>query len=417
MNTPIIELIDKEYPFLEKFYKYLHANPELSFYEKNTSEKLAAELESLKIDVTKNIGGYGIVGIIKNGTGPVVMLRTDMDALPVEEKTGLPFASKVKMVNKNGNETGVMHACGHDVHMSVFLGTARLLSKLKNSWQGTIILVGQPAEERIAGAEAMIKAGLFEKFPRPDFALALHTHPALPAGMVGYCEGYSWAGDEMLDLIVKGITGHGASPHTAIDPIVIASQIVLALQTIISREINPMDSAVITVGSIHGGVTHNIIPGEVLLSLTVRSYASEVTKHILKSIKQKADGIAKAYGLPDDLLPEIIIKESTPAVYNDPLLTGKLKNSFINILGTNNVVKLNPEMISEDFALYGLTEPKIPICIFRLGTIDQSTLAKYENKIELLPKLHSDKYAPVYEQSIKTGVKAMCKAVLDLLNE
>ena len=415
MNSHVAEQIEKDYSYLENFYKDLHQNPELSFYEKETSEKLAKELEQLGINVTRNIGGYGIVGVLTNGDGPVIMLRTDMDALPVEEKTGLDYASKIKALNKDGKETSVMHACGHDVHMTVFLGAARQLVNSKSKWKGTIVFVGQPAEERIAGAEQMIKDGLFEKFPRPNYALALHTHPTLLAGKVGYCEGYSWAGDEMLDLIVKGISGHGASPHTAIDPIVIASHIILALQTIVSRELNPIDPAVITVGSIHGGITHNIIPNEVKLSLTIRSYSYTVTEHILKSIKLKADNIARSFGVPENLLPEMIIKESTPAIYNDPALTNKLKESFINILGSENVEKLNPEMISEDFALYGLVEPKIPICIYRLGTIDNKILHQFENKPELLPKLHSDKFAPAIEPTIKTGVKAMFRAVIDLL--
>jgi hippurate hydrolase len=415
MNKFIADFTTKDYTYLENFYKQMHQNPELSFYEEQTSERLAKELASLNIKVTKNIGGYGIVGVLSNGDGPVIMLRTDMDALPVEEKTGLSYASKARAVNKDGKEVGVMHACGHDVHMTVFLGTARLLASTKDKWKGTIVFVGQPAEERIAGAENMIKDGLFEKFPRPNYALALHTHPTLQAGKVGYCEGYSWAGDEMLDLIVKGISGHGASPHTAIDPILISSHIILALQAIVSREINPVEPAVITVGSIHGGITHNIIPKEVILSLTIRSYSAEVTKHILASIKLKAENIARSFGVPENLLPEMIIKESTPAIYNDPALTNKLKESFINILGGNNVEKLAPEMISEDFALYGLVEPKIPICIFRLGTIDNKILNQFENKPELLPKLHSDKFAPAVEPTIKTGVKAMTRAVIDLL--
>lgn len=415
MNKFIADFTTKDYTYLENFYKQMHQNPELSFYEEQTSERLAKELASLNIKVTKNIGGYGIVGVLSNGDGPVIMLRTDMDALPVEEKTGLSYASKARAVNKDGKEVGVMHACGHDVHMTVFLGTARLLASTKDKWKGTIVFVGQPAEERIAGAENMIKDGLFEKFPRPNYALALHTHPTLQAGKVGYCEGYSWAGDEMLDLIVKGISGHGASPHTAIDPILISSHIILALQAIVSREINPVEPAVITVGSIHGGITHNIIPKEVILSLTIRSYSAEVTKHILASIKLKAENIARSFGVPENLLPEMIIKESTPAIYNDPALTNKLKESFINILGGNNVEKLAPEIISEDFALYGLVEPKIPICIFRLGTIDNKILNQFENKPELLPKLHSDKFAPAVEPTIKTGVKAMTRAVIDLL--
>ncbi len=416
INREIIETVEKNYPYLDDFYKQLHANPELSFHEKNTSKKLASELRSLGIEVTEYVGGYGIVGVLKNGKGPVIMLRTDMDALPVEEKTNLPYASKVRTVTDDGKETGVMHACGHDIHMSVFLGTAKTLTALKDKWNGTIILVGQPAEEKIAGAELMIKNGLFEKFPRPDYILALHTHPTLMAGHIGYCAGFSWAGDEMLNLIVKGISGHGASPHTAIDPIIMSAQIILALQTIVSREINPVDPAVLSIGAIHGGITHNIIPSEVMLSITVRAYSAEVTKHILRSIKLKADCVARSYGLPEESLPEIIIKESTPAVYNDPTLTENLKNSAIDILGESKVIKLNPEMISEDFALYGLTEPKIPICIFRLGTVDIQTLNKYGNKIEHLPKLHSEKYAPAPEPTIKTGVKAMTKTVMDLLS-
>jgi len=417
ITNKINDLIENEYPYLENLYIYLHKNPELSFQEKNTSEKLANELESLNITVEKFIGGYGIVGILKNGEGPTIMIRTDMDALPQQEKTNLPYASNVKMINSDGKESYVMHACGHDIHMSIFIGTARILNKIKDYWKGTILFVGQPAEEKISGAAEMLKAGLFTRFPKPNYILALHTHPTLFAGTVGYCEGYSWAADVMLDLIVKGVSGHGASPHTSIDPIVISAHIIIAIQSIISREINPTEKAVITIGSIHGGLTHNIIPSEVKLSITIRAYSQETINHILESIKNKANNIAKAFGLQENLLPEIIQKESTPAVYNDPELTNKLVQSFIKILGKDNIIKLEPEMISEDFGLYGLQEPKIPICIFRLGTLSKKMLEKYNNDINLVPKLHSDKYTPEYEISIKTGVKAMVQSIVDLLNK
>lgn len=417
ITNKINELVEKEYSYLENLYKYLHQNPELSFHEKNTSEKLANELESLNIKVEKNIGGYGIVGILKNDEGNTIMIRTDMDALPQQEKTNLPYASNVKIINFDGKETYVMHACGHDIHMAIFIGTARILNKIKDYWKGTILFVGQPAEEKITGAKEMIKDGLFTRFPQPNYILALHTHPTLFAGSVGYCEGYSWAADVMLDLIVKGVSGHGASPHTTIDPIIISAHIIIAIQSIISREINPTEKAVITIGSIHGGLTHNIIPSEVKLSITIRAYSQETTNNILESIKNKANNIAKAFGLKDNLLPEISLKESTPAVYNDPELTNKLVKSFIKIIGEDNIIKLEPEMISEDFGLYGLQNPKIPICIFRLGTLSKKLLEKYNNDIEKLPKLHSDMYTPEPEASIKTGVKAMVQSIVDLLNE
>ena len=284
--SKIQTLLEKEYLYFENLCKYLHSHPELSFQEKETAERMEQELKKIGFAVTKNVGGYGVVGVLKNGDGPTIMVRADMDALPVEEQTGLDYASKVRTKDDQGNEVNVMHACGHDIHMTVFIGTARLLNQMKNDWQGTIVMVAQPAEERGGGAKAMLTDGLFSKFPRPDYAVALHVSPTLPAGSVGLVEGYALANVDAVDVTIFGVGGHGAVPEATIDPVVLSARLVLALQTIVSRELAPINPAVVTVGSIHGGTKHNIIPEEVHLQLTVRSYSDEVRDHIMKSIKK-----------------------------------------------------------------------------------------------------------------------------------
>lgn len=409
-------MIDSEYHSLKELYFYFHAHPELSGYEQNTSARLAEELRKIGFKVSSNIGDFGIVGILKNGNGPTVLVRTNMDALPIKEQTGLPYASKVLVKDEHGKEVGVMHACGHDMHMTVFIGTARLLTQIKDRWQGTLIMIGQPAEEKGNGSQAMINDGLFERFPIPDYCLALHVAADLPAGKVGYCSGYSMANVDSVDITIHGIGGHGASPHETKDPIVIAAQVILALQTIVSREIKPTESAVITIGSIHSGTTHNIIPEKANLQLTVRSYSDKVRNQLITAIERITKGIAQAAGIPKDKMPEITIHDDyTPSLYNDPMLTERLVNAFQTALGKNNVVSREPAMIGEDFALYGRTKHNIPICMFRLGAIEEKNKGQNMPDQESLPSLHSATFAPVVEPTIKTGVNAMTIAVLELM--
>lgn len=406
----------KLYPDLEKLYLHLHQNPELSFHEEQTAARLARELQQCGFEVTTNIGGHGIVGVLKNGKGPTVMVRTDLDALPIVENTGLAYASKVRTHDATGNEVGVMHACGHDVHMTVFAGTARVLGQMKEHWQGTLVFIGQPAEERGGGARAMLADGLYSRFPRPDYALALHTNAALAAGKVAHCAGYALANVNSVDLTIRGVGGHGAYPHTTKDPVVIAAQVVLALQTIVSRETKPIEPAVVTVGSIHGGTKHNIISDEVKMELTLRSYSEEVREHTIAAIRRIAKGIAQAAGVPEDRMPIVTVSdEFTPSTYNDPQLVQRIVPVFEQMLGKENVVATEPVMGGEDFGEYGRTNPKVPIFIFWLGTVAPEKIIASQNGGAALPSLHSNKFAPLPEPSIQTGVQAMSAAVLELL--
>jgi hippurate hydrolase len=346
------------------------------------------------------------------------MVRTDMDALPVEEKTGLPYASHAKAKRPDGTEVSVMHACGHDIHMTVFLGTARILAQMKDQWSGTLVLIGQPAEEIVGGARAMLRAGLFTKFPKPDYVLALHDAHTLPAGKVGWREGTLLAGADSVDITVRGIGGHGAAPQEAKDPILVASEIVVALQTIVSREMNPQLPTVITVGSFHAGTKHNIIPDDAHLQLTVRTMNSEQREKVLAAITRVTNGIAAAAGIPAELSPVITISpDRVPATINNPELTRRVTASLKRALGDQNVVPADAVMGSEDFSLYALEDPKPPICMFRLGAIDPVKFQAAVDQGKLPPGLHSSGFAPLPEPTIRTGVKAMSAVVLDLLQK
>ncbi|HVN32539.1 MAG TPA: amidohydrolase [Thermoanaerobaculaceae bacterium] len=411
-------LISRELPELLRLYEYLHANPELSLQEEQTSARMAEELSRLGFEVTTHVGGYGVVGVLRNGSGRTVLVRTDMDALPVVEGTGLPYASTVKAKDGQSREIGVMHACGHDAHMTVFLGTAGVLAATRDRWRGTVVMIAQPAEERGLGAKGMLGAGLFTRFPRPDFCIAEHVTPSLAVGKVGVVEGYAFANVDSVDVTIRGLGGHGASPSMTKDPVVMAAQFVNALQTIVSRRIDPVDPAVVTVGSIHGGTTYNVIPDEVRLQLTVRSYAPEVRRQILGEIERIARGVAEGAGVPADRMPTVEVAEGfTPALYNDPALTRRLAGAFRRALGEANFETLRPEMVGEDFAEYGLVKPRIPICMFRLGTSDPRALEESERIHTPLPALHSGRYAPMAEPTIRTGVAAMSAAVLELLGQ
>lgn len=419
-------MIDRDIASLVETYKTLHAAPELSHREQKTASFLATQLRALGYTVTEGVGkfsrpeweGHGIVAVMKNGEGPTVLVRTDLDALPVEEKTGLPYASKIKTKNDAGLEVGVMHACGHDIHITTLLGTAKMLSELKSQWRGTLLLIGQPAEETIDGARAMLSDGLYTKFPKPDFAVALHDSADFAAGTIGVIQGFALASSTSVDIKIRGVGGHGSKPESTKDPIVVASQVVLALQTIVSRENSPLDPAVITVGSIHGGTRYNIIPDEVNLQLTVRAYKEEVRKKLLASIERVTNGVASAAGIPEDRAPIVKVSESevTTATYNDPALTERLTAAFVKVLGQDNVSKAAPIMGSEDFGYFSL-DRKIPTTMFWLGVVDPLKLKQSKEGGPALPSLHSPLFAPLPEPSLRTGVKAMTTAVLELLKK
>ena len=406
-------------PKLESLYRHLHQNPELSYQEKETAKKLAQEMRQLGYQVTENVGGYGVVGLLKNGPGPTVMIRADTDALPIVEETGKPYASKVKVKDDSGNTVGVMHGCGHDIHMTSLIGTAEQLMQQKDDWQGTLMLVAQPAEEVGGGAKAMLKEGLYSEFAQPDHVLGLHVSASVPAGKVAIAPGYALANVDSVDIIVKGKGGHGAYPHTTVDPVVLASRIVLALQTITAREVSPLEPSVITVGSIHGGSKHNIISNEVKLQLTLRSYNPDVRDQQIAAIKRLTAGIATSAGLEASLMPEVIVheSESIPSTYNDPELANFVTTAITQEVGSDNVMASEPVMAGEDFGLYGRTAEDVPITIFWLGGVNPATYEAAKQSGEPLPSLHSSKFAPDYPVAIATGVRAMTQSAVALFNK
>lgn len=418
--------IDREIGQLVSTYKMLHASPELSHYEEKTSAFLAAQLRSFGYTVTERVGkydrpqftGYGVVAIMKNGAGPTVLVRADIDALPVEEKNSVAYASKVKTKNDLGQEVSVMHACGHDVHITNLIGTAKILAALKDQWHGTLVLIGQPAEETVDGAKALLADGLYTRFPKPDFAIGLHDSADYEAGQISYVPGFAMASSTSVDLLIRGLGGHGSKPEATKDPVVIAAQTVLALQTIISRENSPLDPAVVTVGSIHGGAKRNIIPDEVLLQLTIRTYKEEVRQRILASIERIAKGVATAAGIPDDRGPimKVIESENAPSLYNDPRLSERLANAIGKAIGAENVIKSNPLMASEDFGVLNL-DRQIPSFYFWLGAMAPEKIAASKKSGKPLPSLHSSLFEPLPEPTLRTGVKAMTTAVLELMKK
>lgn len=419
-------MVDREIAELVSTYKMLHAAPELSHYEEKTSAFLAAQLRALGFTVTERVGkyerpdliAYGLVAVLKNGAGPTVWVRTDLDGLPVEEKTGVPYASKVKTKNEAGQEVSLMHACGHDVHITSMIGTAKMLTALKGQWHGTLVIIGQPAEETVTGARAMLADGLYTRFPKPDFMLALHDSADVETGKITYTPGYAMASSTSVDLVIRGLGGHGSKPEATKDPIVIASQIILALQTIVSRENSPLDPAVVTIGSIHGGTKRNIIPDEVVLQLTIRTYKEEVRQHILTSIERIAKGIASAAGVPDDRAPtlKVIESERAPSLYNDPELTERVTSAIGRAIGADNVVKAPPLMASEDFGRLSLDQ-QIPAMMFWVGAVEPSKVEASRKSGKPLPSLHSSLFAPLPEPTLRTGVKAMTTAVLELMKK
>jgi len=414
-RNPALSGADALYPELEKLYIDLHQTPELSFQEVKTSAKLADRLRVLGYEVTTGLGKTGVAAVMRNGKGPTVLVRADMDALPVEEKTGLPYASKATATNENGETVPLMHACGHDVHMTSLIGAAMLLSKAKDRWRGTLLIVAQPAEEGGGGAGAMIRDGLFQRAAKPDFAIALHDSATLPAGQIGVTSGYAHANSDRVDITIYGRGGHGAAPQTTVDPIVIAARTVLALQTIVSRENNPQDPAVVTVGSIHGGTRNNIIPDEVKLELTVRSYKPEVRERLLAAIARIAKAEAAASAAPKE--PTVTVSEGGyKAMYNDPEVTKRLTAAFRIAFGAVRVTEAPPVMGAEDFGDFG-REASCPSVMFMVGGVERSKFAAAAGDMTRLPSLHSSLWAPDREPTLKAGAAGLTVAALELLGK
>ena len=403
--------VDSVYPQVKTLYVDLHQHPELSAHEVNTAANVAAKLRGLGYEVTEKVGGTGVVAVLRNGAGPTVMLRTELDALPVEEQTGLPYASTVTTKNDAGVTVHVMHACGHDIHMAALVGTAEIMAKTKDQWHGTLVLIGQPAEETVGGAQGMIADGLFTRFPKPDVGIALHTTNGLPAGKVGFTPEYAASNADTVNITIYGKGGHGASPESTVDPIVIAARLILTLQTIVSREIKPGDPAVITVGYIQGGTKNNIIPDEVHLGLTVRSFTPEVRKHLLSAIERVTKAEAQAADAPKAPLVQVV--ESTDALYNDPKLAERLSQALILALGAGRVQKTPPIMASEDYSYF--VEAGVPSFYFWLGVADPEKFKEAKSTGTHLPSNHSPLFAPDMEPSLKTAIESEVVVLRNLM--
>src|SRR5437764_2537260 len=421
------QIADAELPSLLTIYKGIHTHPELSTQEQRTSALLAKELKAVGCEVTENVGKYenadqkcyGVVGLMKNGDGPVVLVRTDLDALPVQEETGLPYASKVVTKNDKGDDVHVMHACGHDAHVSMLIGVARSLAKLRDQWHGTIVFVGQPAEEIGTGARAMLRDGLYTRWPKPNYALGFHDKADLEIDHIGVTEGYTSANVDSVDVTVHGIGGYGAYVYRTEDPIVLAAEMINQWQTIASRETNPLDPIVVTVGSIHGGTKHNIIPDEVKMQLTVRTYKAEVRERVLAAIERIANGIAVAGGVPPDRAPIVSVSKDQfcPATYNNPELTKRLVAVWKKSSGNDNVKMVDPTMGGDDFSEYSLPDHSVPAVDFHIGAVEPAKIAEYKQAGKELPSLHSSKFAPVPEPTIRVGIIGMTSAVLELMKK
>jgi hippurate hydrolase len=419
--TDLATSVNLQVPVLVDTYKNLHRRPELSLHEQQTSAFLAGELRKAGYTVTEHVGKYedgaqafGVVAILENGAGPRLLIRTDMDALPVEEKTGLDYASTVKTANAQGQQVGVMHACGHDLHMTVFLGMAREMAARKGQWHGTLMLIGQPAEEVIQGAAAMLADHLYERFGRPDFVLAEHDTNDVPAGSISIKGGPLLASATTLTVTMRGIGGHGSQPQSGKDPILLAAEFVLVAQTIVSRQIDLQQPAVLSVGTIHGGTKNNIIPDEVTMGLTLRTYSSSVRDAIIADVRRTASGLAQAYGIPADRMPTVTLGEATPATLNDPSFAERLRASASAALGKERVLEARAVMGSEDVGLFSL-DGKIPAAMYWLGAADPTKLEESRKSGVPLPSLHSALFAPVYGAAIPAGVTVMTAMALDLL--
>lgn len=413
-GSPVLSPLQRIWPELRAFYVDLHENPELSTHEEKTSAKVAEKLRAAGYEVTSHVGGFGVVGVLRNGKGPTVLLRADMDALPVLEKTGLPYASKVTAKDDAGNAVPVMHACGHDVHMTSLVGAAALLAESRKRWRGTLVLVGQPSEEGGPGSAGMLEDGFRSRFPKPEFTIALHDDQRLPAGQVGYASGFAWANSDSVDVTIYGRGGHGSAPQNTVDPIVIAARTVLALQTIVARETSPFDPAVVTVGTIHGGTKRNIVPDEVRLQLTVRTYKPEVRQKVLAAIQRIVRAEAAAAGAPKE--PLVRVEEGFPANYNDPELTRRVVAAMRKAFGAARVVELPPLMASEDFGAFGRAAGA-PSLEFFLGATPAAKFEAAHGDMTKVPGLHSSEFAPDPEPTLQTGVAALTLAALEVLGK
>ncbi len=424
LTTPVraaglSDAIKADMPQLMALYRDLHANPELSMQEVRTPAKLAPEMKKLGFEVTEKVGKTGVVAVMKNGPGPVLLIRADMDALPVKEQTGLPFASKIRATSAAGVESGVMHACGHDTHMTAWLATARRLAAMKDQWSGTLVMTLQPGEETSEGARAMLADGLFTRFPKPTYALAFHDSASLPAGTIGFTSGPSFANVDSVDIRVRGVGGHGAVPHATKDPIVLGADIVGALQTLVSRELDPQDAAVVTVGSFQAGTKHNVISDEAVLLLTVRSYTDKTRRHLLDGIARIARGKAIAAGIPEDRMPIVTVRERehTPAVFNTPALTESTAALFRRQFGEDRVREVPPPMVGEDFGRYHHADTSIESLIFWVGGVPKGKWDAAGGDPMKLPSLHSPFWAPEAETVISTATEALTVAALDILKK
>lgn len=411
------DAVAEDMPGLMELYRDLHAHPELSFQETRTAALLAERMRALGFEVTEGVGRTGVVAMMRNGNGPVVMLRADMDGLPVTEDTGLPFASTQRATPASGVESGVMHACGHDTHMTAFIGAAQLLSERRDEWSGTLMMILQPAEEIGEGAMAMLEDGLYERFAQPDYTLAFHDAAQFPAGMIGYSPGFALANVDSVDITVRGVGGHGAYPQTTRDPIVLASSIVMRLQTLVSREVSPLDPAVVTVGSFQAGAKHNIIPPEARLQLTVRSYSDETRQLLLDGIARIARGEGIAAGLPEDMLPIVEQVEGfTPSTYNDPEFSEAVMARLRDRFGEDRVMQVPSVMGGEDFGRFRREHPEdIESLIFWVGGVPQEQFEAAQRGETTLPSLHSPFWAPDAERVVETATEAMVAATLDLM--
>ena len=416
---PVVEAkVNAEYPSLEAIYQDLHAHPELSFMEVNTAALIAKELRALGFEVTEKVGITGVVGVLKNGPGPTVLVRADMDGLPIKEATGLPYASTAIVKDLSGKDQSAMHACAHDTHVTGLIGTARVLAAMKASWSGTLVFIGQPAEEIVGGARAMLADGLYTRFPKPDYALALHTWSGLPAGVIGYGEGPFMAGSGGVDIVVRGVSGHGSAPHLAKDPVVLAAEIVGVLQTIVSRELKPGTVAVVTVGSIHGGTKRNIIPDEVKMELTLRAFDDAVMQQLIASIRRICTGLGVAAGLPTDRLPVVtVMPDSIGVTENEAVLTRRVAGVLTDWLGADRVQAYPAVTGAEDFSLFGKTTDKIPTTIWFVGATAPEKFAEAKLTGVPVPANHNFGFAPVPEPTLKAAITSMSAAVLDLLKK
>jgi amidohydrolase len=419
-------LVRPQLPGLVDTYKTIHAHPELSHHEERTAGILAAELRKAGYAVTERVGkypdgsqAYGVVGILENGPGPRLLVRADMDALPIAEQTNVPYASHVTSKNAAGQEVGVMHACGHDVHVTTLIGTARALSALRSQWHGTLMLIGQPSEETIDGAKAMLADHIYERFGKPDFAVALHDTNELAAGTVSLVSGSAQAGSTSIDVTLRGIGGHGAHPQSTKDPVVMAGEFIVQLQTIVSRQEDPSDPAVITIGTIHGGTKRNIIPSEVKLEITARAFSDRARQIIIDGIRRTAAGVALSAGVPENLAPlvSVLENESAPVTYNDPALTARVKAALGDALGAQNVFTSTPVMESEDFGNFGLDGHQIPSLMFGLGAMDADKLAEARAAGKSLPGPHNALFQPLPEPTLRAGVTAMSSVAIALLQK